>query len=131
MKKLFWVAAFILLTIAFSSCAWAQWSSDPMVNLGLADNPNGSDQVQPKLLPLKQNGWYASWFDANPATKPPVGYDVFYQRLNPAGVQKFPQGGIMVADLTNSSTEDYGLGIDTTGNALIAFLDTRKVRTSR
>lgn len=126
MKKLFWVAASTLVAIAFSSCAWAQWSSDPMVNLALAANPNGSDQVQPKLLPLEQYGWYASWFDSNPDSPPPVGYDVFYQRLNPAGVRKFPQGGIMVADLTNSSTEDYGLGIDTTGNALIAFLDTRE-----
>jgi hypothetical protein len=126
MKNLFRALAIAGLTIACTSGAWAQWSSDPMVNLALAANPNGSDQVQPKLLPLKQNGWYVSWFDANPATPPPVGYDVFYQRLTSAGVQKFPQGGIMVADLTNSSTEDYGLGVDTTGNALIAFLDTRE-----
>ena len=126
MKKLFRITASALLTIAFSSSAWAQWSSDPMVNLALAANPNGSDQVQPKLLPLKQIGWYASWFDSNPATPPPIGYDVFYQRLTSAGVQKFPQGGVMVADLSNSSTEDYGLGIDAAGNALIAFLDTRE-----
>jgi len=32
----------------------------------------------------------------------------------------------MVADLSNSSTEDYGLDIDTAGNALLAFLDTRE-----
>ena len=32
----------------------------------------------------------------------------------------------MVADLSNGSTEDYGLDIDTTGNALLAFLDTRE-----
>ncbi len=126
MKKLFRITASALLTIAFTSSAWAQWSSDPMVNLALAANPNGSDQVQPKLLPLEQFGWYASWFDSNPATSRPVGYDVFYQRLSPAGVEKFPQGGIMVADLTNSSTEDYGLSIDAAGNALIAFLDTRE-----
>ncbi len=126
MKNLFRVSATALLAFVFTSSAWAQWSSDPMVNLALADNPNGSDQVQPKLLPLKQNGWYVSWFDSNPATPHPQGYDVFYQRLSSTGVEKFPQGGIMVADLTNSSTEDYGLGIDTTGNALIAFLDTRE-----
>jgi hypothetical protein len=126
MKKLFRISVAALLTIAFASCAWAQWSSDPMVNLALAANPNGSDQVQPKLLPLKQIGWYSSWFDSNPATSHPQGYDVFYQRLSSGGVQKFPQGGIMVADLTNSSTEDYGLGIDTAGDALIAFLDTRE-----
>jgi hypothetical protein len=126
MKHLFHVLAAALLTIACASTAWGQWSSDPMVNLALAANPNGSDQVQPKLLPLKQNGWYVSWFDSNPATPHPQGYDVFYQRLSSAGVEKFPQGGIMVADLTNSSTEDYGLGVDTAGNALIAFLDTRE-----
>lgn len=126
MKNLVRVLATMLFTIACTASAWAQWSSDPMVNLALAANPNGSDQVQPKLLPLKQNGWYASWFDSNPATPHPQGYDVFYQRLNSSGVEKFPQGGIMVADLTNSSTEDYGLDVDTTGNALIAFLDTRE-----
>jgi hypothetical protein len=126
MKNLFRASVMALLTMVCASSAWGQWSSDPMVNLALAANPNGSDQVQPKLVPLKQNGWYVSWFDANPATPHPVGYDVFYQRLSSAGVQKFPQGGIMVADLTNSSTEDYGLDVDTTGNALIAFLDTRE-----
>jgi len=126
MKNLFGVLAVTLLTMACTSSASAQWSSDPMVNLALADNSNGSDQVQPKLLPLKQNGWYVSWFDSNPATSHPQGYDVFYQRLTSGGVEKFPHGGIMVADLTNSSTEDYGLGIDTAGNALIAFLDTRE-----
>jgi hypothetical protein len=126
MKNFLRASVIALLTMVCASSAWAQWSSDPMVNLALAANPNGSDQVQPKLLSLKQNGWYASWFDANPSTPHPVGYDVFYQRLSSAGVQKFPQGGIMVADLTNSSTEDYGLDVDTSGNALIAFLDTRE-----
>jgi hypothetical protein len=126
MKNFLRTSVIALLTMVCASSAWAQWSSDPMVNLALAANPNGSDQVQPKLVPLKQNGWYVSWFDANPATPHPVGYDVFYQRLSSAGVQKFPQGGIMVADLTNSSTEDYGLDVDTSGNALIAFLDTRE-----
>lgn len=114
----------ILLTL--STAAWAQWSSNPAINLALADNSNGSDQVQPKLVPFQNKGWYVSWFDSNPATPPPVGYDVFYQRLSPEGVQHFPQGGDMVADLSNSSTEDYGLDVDTSGNALIAFLDTRE-----
>jgi hypothetical protein len=126
MKNLFSIAATALLTIAFTSSAAAQWSSNPMVNLALADNANGSDQVQPKLAPLKQSGWYVSWFDANPDTSPPVGYDVFYQRLNSSGLQRFQQGGRIVADLSNSSTEDYGLDIDTSGDALIAFLDTRE-----
>ncbi len=126
MKKLFSVAATALLTMAWTPNTWAQWSSNPMVNLALADDANGSDQVQPKLVPRRLTGWYVSWFDANPSTPPPVGYDVFYQRLTSGGFQKFPQGGLMVADLTNSSTEDYGLDVDQSGDALIAFLDTRE-----
>jgi hypothetical protein len=115
-----------LLALAFSATAFAQWSSNPAVNLALADDANGSDQVQPKLVPLQNNGWYVSWFDDNPSSPPPVGYSVFYQRLTSGGVQEFPQGGNEVANLSNSSTEDYGLDIDTSDNALLAFLDTRE-----
>jgi hypothetical protein len=67
-----------------------------------------------------------SWFDSDPNSPPPVGYDVYLQRLNPGGVEQFRHDGIRIADLTNSSTEDYGLDVDTSGNALLAFLDTRE-----
>lgn len=121
--------AIALLFLGFWSTAFAQWSSNPAVNLALADDANGSDQVQPKLVPLLNGGWYVSWFDSNPASPPPVGYSVFYQRLTFGGVQEFPQGGIEVADLSNSSTEDYGLDKDTSDNALLAFQDTRETPT--
>lgn len=126
MKTALRSVATIFLYFSLSAGCWAQWSSNPALNLALADDNNGSDQVQPKLVPFQNKGWYVSWFDANPSTPPPVGYDVFYQRLSPEGNQHFPQGGDMVADLSNSSTEDYGLDADTTGDALIAFLDTRE-----
>ena len=120
-----YVVVFVLgLTLA--SAAWAQWSSDPSKNLALADRRNGNDQVQPKVRPLSNNGWYVSWFDANPNSPPPIGYSVFLQLLNPEGVEQFHHDGIEVAHLGNSSTEDYGLDVDTTGNALLAFLDTRE-----
>jgi len=112
--------------LALSAAAFAQWSSDPSLNLALADNNNGSDQVQPKVVPLKNYGWYISWFDSNPFSPPPVGYDVFHQRLNKYGVEQFRHDGQHVAKLSNSSTEDYGLDADTHGNALLAFLDTRE-----
>lgn len=115
--------AFILILV---SSAWAQWSADPSKNLALADKGNGNDQVQPKVRPLSNNGWYVSWFDADPNSPPPVGYDVYLQRLNPGGVEQFRHDGINIADLGNSSTEDYGLDVDTEGNALLAFLDTRE-----
>lgn len=123
-NKLGLIAA--LMCLIFAQAAWGQWSANPSLNLPLADNNNGSDQVQPKLAPFGSQGGYVSWFDANPATPPPVGYDVFYQRMNEKGFEQFPHGGVMVADLSNSSTEDYGLDVDSHGNALIAFLDTRE-----
>ena len=111
----------ILLTagIALSSTAWAQWPSDPALNLDLADGIG--DQVQPKLLPSHNGGWYLSWFD-NPAH----GYGVYVQALDPGGVALAPHNGLRVANLGLSSTEDYGLSVDTAGNELVAFLDDRE-----
>ena len=117
------VMAFVLILV---SSSWGQWSADPSKNLALADKGNGNDQVQPKVRPLSNNGWYVSWFDADPNSPPPIGYDVYLQRLNPGGVEQFRHDGIKIADLGNSSTEDYGLDVDTEGNALLAFLDTRE-----
>jgi hypothetical protein len=116
----------LVLGLTLASSAWAQWSSNPSKNLALADLGKGNDQVQPKVRPLSNNGWYVSWFDADPNSPPPIGYDVYLQRLSPGGVEKLRHDGIRVADLGNSSTEDYGLDVDTRGNALLAFLDTRE-----
>jgi hypothetical protein len=119
MKRVIRYALVLMFSLLLGLNAWAQWSSDPSKNLALADKV-GSDQVQPKVKPLPTGGWYVSWF------APPVGYSVYLQRLSPSGVEKFRHDGLKVAALTNSSTEDYGLDIDTKGNALLAFLDTRE-----
>jgi hypothetical protein len=126
MKSTLYFVATVAFCFILSAAAFAQWSSNPAVNLALADDNNGSDQVQPKLVPIQGKGWYVSWFDSNPSTPPPIGYDVFYQRLSSGGVEQFQHGGLMVADLSNSSTEDYGFDKDIDDNALIAFLDTRE-----
>jgi hypothetical protein len=109
----------LIAGIALTSTALAQWPSDPMLNLALADGPG--DQVQPKLLPMSNGSWYLSWFD-NPAH----GYGVYVQALDAGGVQLAPHNGIQVANLGLSSTEDYGLSVDTAGNELVAFLDDRE-----
>ena len=63
---------FVLAVVVFTSAAWAQWSSDSNKNLALSDIPS-ADQVQPKLLPLPNDSWYVSWFNANPNDPPPNG----------------------------------------------------------
>lgn len=126
MKNRFAVVTVLIMFFTLAHTAVAQWSSNPAVNLPLADNNNGSDEVQPKLIPIQNKGWYVSWFDSNPSAPPPSGYDVFYQRLNFSGVEQFAHGGQIVADLSNSSTQDYGFDIDSADHALITFLDTRQ-----
>jgi hypothetical protein len=89
-----------------------------MVNLPIADR--GGDQVQPKIVPTSDGGCYISWFD-NAAG----GYDVYLQRLDAAGSEIWPHNGLLLADRSFSSTEEYGLDVDTNGNALLAFRDDR------
>jgi hypothetical protein len=127
MKNKLALVTVLVMCLAVAQGAWGQWTSDPFANLALADKLN-NDQVQPKLRGLPNNQWYVSWFDADPNSPQPVGYDVYLQRLDAFGVEQFPHDGALVADLSNGSTEDYGLDIDTSGNALLAFLDTREGR---
>lgn len=115
----------LVLMLIVASTTWAQWSSDPNKNLVLSD-VSGADQVQPKLAVLPDSSWYVSWFNNNPNDPPPQGYDTYLQRLNRNGFEQLPHNGVPVAILSNSSTEDYGLDIDSGGNALLAFLDTRE-----
>ena len=125
MKNRLVLLAMLVICFTGAQAAWGQWSSDPSRNLPLADKIN-NDQVQPKVKPLPNDQWYVSWFGADPNSPPPIGYDVYVQRLSRGGVERFRHDGRLVADLSNSSTEDYGLDVDSEGNALLAFLDTRE-----
>ncbi len=125
LKRVVGYFAAVLLALTLSVPAWGQWSSDPNQNLALSDIA-GADQVQAKIVPLSDNGWYISWFNSNPNDPPPRGYDTYLQRLDVNGIEQFAHDGIQVAKLTNSSTEDYGLDVDTQGNSVLAFLDTRE-----
>lgn len=115
-----------LISCGLSACLWlgggvaaqAQWSNDAMLNLPVADA--GGDQVQPKVIARPGGGYYLSWFDNRTA-----GYDVYLQLLDEAGVEQWAHNGVLVADRSFTSTQDYGLGVDTAGNALLAFRDDR------
>jgi hypothetical protein len=99
-----------------AAAARAQFSGDPAANLSVADRTN--EQVQPKIVPTADGGCYVSWFDNSNG-----GYDVYLQRLDANGVEQWAHNGVLVADRGFSSTQDYGLAVDTAGNALLAFND--------
>ncbi len=105
-----------LATLWLAPNALGQWSDDPASNLAIADR--SGEQVQSKIVPRADGGYYASWFDNSTG-----GYDVYLQRLDATGVEQWAHNGVLVADRGFSSTQDYGLALDIDGNALLAFRD--------
>jgi hypothetical protein len=117
------LAIVVAVTAALTcSTAFTQWPTDPSTPLVIADR--SGPQVQPKIESLTGGGFYISWFDSSTG-----GYDVYLQRLDADGNEQWTHGGVLVADRGFSSTQDYGLSSDTTGNALLAFRDDRGTST--
>ncbi len=110
------VLLFAVAAVLPATPARAAWSTDPAANLAIADRTG--EQVQTKVVPTADGGCYVSWFDN--ATG---GYDVYLQRLDAVGDEQWAHNGVLVADRGFSSTQDYGLAVDTAGNALLAFRD--------
>jgi hypothetical protein len=99
--------------------AAAQWSSDAAVNLAIADRP--SEQVLPKIASTADNGLWIGWFDIASGN-----YDVYLQRLDAAGNELFPHGGILVsAHPQNTSLVDWDLITAADGDAVLVFSDAR------
>ncbi|WP_395620911.1 hypothetical protein [Dokdonella sp.] len=90
------------------------WPIDPDHPLAIADR--GGEETQAKWMPLADGGFYVSWFDNTDG-----GYDLRLQRLDGDGNEMWGHGGILVVDRTYNSTTDYGLSIDTAGNALLSL----------
>lgn len=107
-----------------ASTVYAQWSSDPSVNLSLSAGTNGNFGPI-KNLPLPNNGWYVSWFYQNLNDPPPQTFAIYYQLLDPAGNEKFSHNGILVANIALGQLYDNGFAVDAAGNALFSFIDGR------
>ncbi len=107
-----------LIVCCAAGTAWAQWPTTPAAPLIVSDR--SGEQVQPKIAAVAGGGFYVSWFDNSTG-----GYDVYLQRLDVEGVEMWPHNGVLVADRAFGSTQDYGLSVDTAGNALLAFRDDR------
>ena len=107
----------LILVSVFNSTA--QWSSDPLQNLAVADTVN--EQVTPKIVTTSDGGCYISWFDSRNGN-----YCVYLQRLNSLGESQFPHNGLLISDHPQDTwITDYDLTIDPTGNAIIVFNDLR------
>jgi hypothetical protein len=94
--------------------AFGQWPPDD----GLAIGDRTAQQSVPKVRATDDGGCYISWFD-----NASVGYDVYLQHLDAAGNEVWPHNGVRIAERAFTWTQDYGLAVDTAGNAVMAFLD--------
>ena len=103
-----------MLTSAMTAGAFAQWSDDAAVNLPIGASDGSQNQAL--LARLPDGTSYVSWL-----TNPGGGYDVALQRITPAGTPEWTTGGITVAERSFSSTQSYGLSVDTSGAALLAY----------
>jgi hypothetical protein len=112
------MAAVACAAVGLAVPATAQWSSDPSVNLAIADRT--ADQVQPKICSTSDGGCYISWFDNAGG-----GYDVYLQRLDPQGYEQWPHNGLLIANRSYGWTTDYELTVDADDNAVIAYNDDR------
>ncbi|MEM9381424.1 MAG: hypothetical protein AAGB93_15830 [Planctomycetota bacterium] len=110
--------ALATLPLLLPSTALAQWATDTAANQVVRDAP--SDQNQVKVVATGDGGFWVSWFDGLAS-----GWDVRLQRYDLTGEAAFPPGGLLVADRSLSSTQDYGLATTTDGDAILAFRDDR------
>lgn len=107
------------IAVIISSVTFGQWSSNPAVNMTVADVAGSQELV--KISPTTDGGCYISWFDTRGGS-----YAVYLQRLNALGVKQFAADGLLISNNPqNSSLVDYDMICDANNNAVIAFTDLR------
>lgn len=110
MKKSFLCVFFLLLY----SSVFAQWPDSPDLNLPIGVLQG--DMVQPKSVVTPNGDVYVSWFGQRGR-----GYNVYMQKMDSEGTILWQQNGIIVAQRSFESTQDYGLSLHVDGSALIAY----------
>ena len=109
----------LLLVVILPGGASAQWSSNPLENLGVAV-ANG-DQAVPKLAESPGGGCYISWFDNRSGS-----YCVYMQKLNSLGDAQWTPNGLLVSSHPQMTwLVDYDMTVDQDGNAVVVFADIR------
>lgn len=94
--------------------AEAAWSTDPTNPLLIAQH-DPQDQTMPHMVPTPDGGFYVSWIDYG------NGASIRLQRLDASGNAMWGSTGILVYARNEQYNFDYGLDVDTSGNALLAF----------
>jgi len=115
------VLASILVALILQApiSSFAQWSSDPSVNLAVCDT-SGSQEL-PKIGATSDGGCYVSWFDTRSGA-----YRVYLQRLDAQGVKQWATNGLLIsANPQNTSLVDYDLAVDDSNYAVVVFTDIR------
>ncbi len=108
----------LLTAAALLGPVHAQWSTDAASNQVVSNA--ASDQNQPKVAATQDGGFWISWFDGIG-----TGWDVRLQKYDVSGAEAFAPGGLLIADRSFSSTQDYSLAVAGNGDALLAFRDDR------
>jgi len=110
------LAGAVVVLAACATPAFAQWTDAPGLNTPIAAQ-NGL-QDQPKIAVTTDGGAYVSWYTGN-------GFDVYLQRVDAQGDALWDDAGVLIADRSFSSTQDYDLTVDANDNALLTFRDDR------
>ncbi|NCA84710.1 MAG: T9SS type A sorting domain-containing protein [Clostridia bacterium] len=116
MKKSLFI--FVLMVFA-APLLWAQYSSNPAVNLRLSTA--AGEQALPKTAVCPDGSMYISWFSSEDGN-----YNVRLQRLDASGNPLFAPGGLLVSDQPQMTwLTDYSLTADQAGYAIVTFQDIR------
>jgi len=104
----------LLIILAMCSQAFTQWPNTPDNNLALCIA--NSEQAISKIVVREDGGSYVSWFDNRSG-----GYDVYMQSIDAEGNLLWQTDGILIADRNYSWTMDFGLTVDSIGNAIVVY----------
>ena len=102
--------------VTAAGVTFGQWSSNPAMQLKVGDA--SGDQNEPQIVLTPDGGCFVSYLSTQG-----TGWDTFVQRLSVVGAEEWAHNGVTAADTGFSSTERYGLAVDASGNALVAFRD--------
>ncbi len=107
------------LLCAMTAAAAAQWSNNSSQNSAIGDLVG--EQAVPKIAARADGGCFVGWFDNSSGA-----YQLRLQRLDVHGTEQWPHNGIVVsAHPQSTSLQDWDLIVDSGGNAVLAFTDTR------